>query len=275
MTIETSFRQFTKALSTIYPEREATNIAKIVFEDAFKIYSFQSVKNFLFQKELKQIESRLLKNEPVQYVLGEADFYGLKFKVNPNVLIPRPETEELVYWVLGNKLQKEARILDIGTGSGCIPITLKKKLPFANISAIDVSQSALEIAKINALKNEVEINFSLVDILNKKDWTTLPQFDIIISNPPYIPHQEKVVMPKNVLDFEPTLALFVENDNPLLFYETIGLFAQKHLTENGLLFFECNEFNAPKVVNLLKKQGYQTVDLEKDMEGKERMIRAE
>lgn len=274
MSITSTFEHFITSLSVIYPEREARSIGRIVFEDAFRIYSFQSNQPFLHQEQLNAIQSRLLKNEPVQYVLGEADFYGLKFKVTPDVLIPRPETEELVYWILENVIPVNAGILDIGTGSGCIPITLKKKLPFAKISAIDVSENALKIAKENALKNEVSVDFSLINILNNAQREKLPNFDIIISNPPYIPTKEKVLMPLNVLEFEPGLALFVADSDPLIFYQTIGKFAFTHLTKNGNLYFECNEFNAPEVVQLLKKQGFKTVVLQEDMEGKKRMIRA-
>lgn len=274
VSIKNTYQQFLKNLSPQFEPREAISIARIVFEDAFRLFDYQSNKEFTELAILKEIEERLLKNEPVQYILGQADFYGLKFKVSPAVLIPRPETEELVYWILENEGIENPSILDIGTGSGCIPITLKRKIPQAVISAIDVSPTALEIAKVNAALNEVPIAFLLKDMLQEKQWSTLPSYDIIVSNPPYIPKKEKHLMPKQVLDYEPALALFVENDHPLIFYKKIGQFALKHLNKDGQLYYECNEFNAKAVAVLLQNMGFSKVELAKDMEGKERMIRA-
>lgn len=272
--IKTAYQQFINELETIHSEREARSIARIVFEDAFKLFDYQSDKTFAKEELLLEIQQRLLNNEPVQYILGQADFYGLKFKVTPDVLIPRPETEELVYWISEEISQPNLSFLDIGTGSGCIPITLKKKIPKALISGVDVSEKALEIAQSNAILNKVEIDFKQIDILDKKATAKLPLFDVIISNPPYIPYSEMELMPTQVLEHEPNLALFVENEKPLIFYETIGLLGLEKLNENGQLFFECNEFNAKEVVLFLRKIGYQQVDLQEDMEGKERMVRA-
>ncbi len=272
--IKNTYQAFLQNLSPQFGEREAISIARIVFEDAFKLFDYQSSKEFTESDTLQEIEARLLNNEPVQYILGQADFYGLKFKVSPAVLIPRPETEELVYWILENQITKNPSILDIGTGSGCIPITLKKKIPKATISAIDVSPTALDIAKTNAVLNKLAVSFILSDILEERLWSSLDIYDIIVSNPPYIPHKEKVLMPKQVLDYEPDLALFVENDEPLIFYKKIGQFALKHLNQGGELYYECNEFNAKEVATLLRQIGFQKVELAKDLEGKERMIRA-
>ncbi len=272
--IKNTYQAFLQNLSPQFGEREAISIARIVFEDAFKLFDYQSSKEFTESDTLQEIEARLLNNEPVQYILGQADFYGLKFKVSPAVLIPRPETEELVYWILENQITKNPSIIDIGTGSGCIPITLKKKIPQATISAIDVSRTALDIAKTNAVLNKVAVSFILSDILEERLWSSLDTYDIIVSNPPYIPHKEKVLMPKQVLDYEPDLALFVENDEPLIFYKKIGQFALKHLNQGGELYYECNEFNAKEVATLLRQIGFQKVELAKDLEGKERMIRA-
>lgn len=272
--IKNTYQAFLQNLSPQFGEREAISIARIVFEDAFKLFDYQSSKEFTESDTLQEIEARLLNNEPVQYILGQADFYGLKFKVSPAVLIPRPETEELVYWILENQITKNPSILDIGTGSGCIPITLKKKIPKATISAIDVSPTALDIAKTNAVLNKLAVSFILSDILEERLWSSLDTYDIIVSNPPYIPHKEKVLMPKQVLDYEPDLALFVENDEPLIFYKKIGQFALKHLNQGGELYYECNEFNAKEVATLLRQIGFQKVELAKDLEGKERMIRA-
>ncbi len=272
--IKNTYQQFLKNISTQFEAREAISIARIVFEDAFKLFDYESSKAFIGTDILQEIEARLLKNEPVQYILGQADFYGLKLKVSPAVLIPRPETEELVYWILENKGIENPTILDIGTGSGCIPITLKKKMPQAKISAIDVSPTALDIARTNAALNKTKVSFILTDILEERLWSMLASFDIIVSNPPYIPQDERKLMPKQVLNYEPDLALFVENEQPLIFYIKIGQFALQHLNKGGQLYYECNEFNAKEVVELLEKMGFSKVELEKDLEGKERMIRA-
>lgn len=267
-------------LATLYDSGEARSIARIVFEDALRVHDLQS-KAPLFniqEEELNEIKVRLLQKEPVQYILGQADFYGLKFKVNQNVLIPRQETEELVYWVL-ETIQKEIKksdlkLLDIGTGTGCIPITLKKKVPQLNIDALDLSQDALEIAALNANIHKTSITFLKYDILNQLEWQILSQYNIIVSNPPYIPQRERTLLPAYVVDFEPAIALFVNDENPLLFYDAIADFAASHLVTDGYLFFECNEFNAPEVVQLLENKGFKQVLLQKDINGKDRMIRA-
>lgn len=265
----------------MYEPGEARSIARIVFEDALRVYDIQS-KAPLFsiqEEELQNIQARLLQHEPIQYILGQADFYGLKFKVNRNVLIPRQETEELVFWIL-ETIQKEIKnsnlkILDIGTGSGCIPITLKKKMPQLNVSAIDISTEALEIAKHNADLNKTVIEFIQNDILNDNQQQISNFYDIIVSNPPYIPLVERAILASNVTEFEPALALFVTDENPLIFYNTIAEFAKAHLNTNGYLFFECNEYNAGEVSQLLEREGFKNVTLQKDINGKERMIRCQ
>lgn len=280
MNITEAHYTFIENLSAVYEPGEARSIARIVFEDALRVYDVQS-KAPLFdiqQHLLNDIQQRLLQHEPIQYILGQADFYGLKLKVNRNVLIPRQETEELVYWIL-ETIQKEIKqstlkILDIGTGSGCIPITLQKKMPQLDVTAIDISPEALEIATINATVNKVTTTLIQLDIINRNNWKTLEQYDIIVSNPPYIPQQEKVLMSPNVTHFEPELALFVSDENPLLFYDTIADFAKEHLNNNGYLFFECNEYNAEQVLQLLENKGFQRGILQKDMNGKQRMVRA-
>lgn len=273
-TIQSAFHQLKNTLQKIYEAREANNIAKIVFEDAFHLFDFQSLKPFLFEEALLTITNRLLTKEPVQYVLGQADFYGLKFKVNPYVLIPRPETEELIYWILEEKEDSFISILDIGTGSGCIPIILKKKREKAKIFACDISAEALEMARQNAAIHQTKVTFLHIDILDENTWQALPHTDIIISNPPYIPYKEKHLMSAQVLDFEPELALFVQNENPLIFYTKIALLAKQKLKKGGKLYFECNEFNAEQVVVLLKKVGFADIKLRHDMAGKNRMVRA-
>jgi len=274
------YNEFVDKISTVYGKREANNIARIVFEDEFSIYNFSS-ESLVSEVEFRRLEAisqRLLKNEPIQYILGIADFYGLKFKVDPNVLIPRPETEELVYWVfetlkIDGKKEEEIKILDIGTGSGCIPITLKHKLSQAHITGLDISEGALDIAAINAGLNKVKVSFRNIDILDSREWDKLGKYELIISNPPYIPLSEQDLMSDRVTSFEPREALFVKDDDPLQFYRKISEFANFFLKKGGYLFFECNEFNAQEVLGLLKETGFNDPVLRKDMSGKDRMIR--
>ena len=216
---------------------------------------------------INQIIAELKTNKPIQHIIGETKFYGLKLKVNEHTLIPRPETEELVQWILDHEFTSA---LDIGTGSGCISIAVKKNKN-VEVSAIDVSKSALIVAKENAIINEVEINFLLQDILKT---TTLPKVDMIISNPPYLLDKEKELMLANVLDNEPHLALFVPNNNPLLFYKKIANLAFISLSKNGLLFFEINERFGDETVAMLSAIGFVDIELKKDINEKDRMIKA-
>ena len=216
---------------------------------------------------------RLKKNEPVQYVIGRETFCGLTFEVGPDVLIPRPETQELVRWIVDDWRENAAcRILDIGTGSGCIAVSLAKLLEGAVVDGWDVSEGALQVAGRNARRNDVEVGFLRKDVLS-----ALPgkeRYDVIVSNPPYIAEKEKVVMDANVLDWEPSLALFVPDDDPLLFYRTIAVLAKEMLTENGLLYYEINQAYGPDTVQMLKSLGYSSVELKKDIWGNNRMIKA-
>ncbi len=220
---------------------------------------------------------KLQTGEPVQYILGNTEFYGLPFKVNSAVLIPRPETEELVEWVLQSAVDRPhlaaGNILDIGTGSGCIAISLKANLPAAQISAIDISTKALEIAKQNADLNNVKVNFIEADILSRKSEIENSKFDIIVSNPPYVTQHDKTQMHTNVTDFEPHTALFVPENDPLLFYNAIADYALNNLITKGLLFFEINESLGKETVELLKSKGFKNIELRKDMSGRDRMIR--
>ncbi|PHX62175.1 MAG: protein-(glutamine-N5) methyltransferase, release factor-specific [Flavobacteriales bacterium] len=226
----------------------------------------------------KTIISELKTEKPIQYITGEAWFYGLRFEVNENTLIPRPETEELVEWIVdGLKVKgKGQRVLDIGTGSGCIPIALKKEIPNADVSAIDVSEKALEMARKNALDNQVEVNFILQDILQSSNLQIYKSsnilFDIIVSNPPYVRNIEKQEIKKNVLEYEPHLALFVEDSDALLFYRKIAQLALKSLAPNGKLFFEINQYLAKETVELLEQLGFKNIELRKDFMGNDRMI---
>ena len=217
--------------------------------------------------KIKQIVSDLKTKKPLQYILGETEFYGLRFKVDEHTLIPRPETEELVDWILKEKFTSA---LDIGAGTGCIPIALAKNTN-AIISAIDISADALLIARENAKINGVEINFLQQDILKT---TTLPKVDLIVSNPPYVLELEKKFMLVNVLDFEPHLALFVSDNNPLVFYKKIALLAMESLTEGGKLFFEINERFGKETVAMLSEMGFVDIKLKKDINDKDRMLKA-
>jgi release factor glutamine methyltransferase len=241
----------------------------------------------------KTIISELKTEKPIQYITGEAWFYGLRFEVNENTLIPRPETEELVEWIVESQKSKvesqkskaqnliiqksnNLTILDIGTGSGCIPIALKKEIPNAQVSAIDISEKALEIARKNASDNQVEVNFIHQDILTSQHLnisTSQPLlFDVIVSNPPYVQNLEKQEIKRNVLDYEPHLALFVDDSDALLFYRKIAQLALKSLESNGILFFEINQYLGKETVELLEKLGFKNIELRKDFMGNDRMI---
>ena len=226
----------------------------------------------------QSIISELKTEKPIQYITGEAWFYGLRFEVNENTLIPRPETEELVEWIVdGLKIKgKGQRVLDIGTGSGCIPIALKKEIPSAQVSAIDISEKALEMARKNALNNLVEVNFIQQDILQSSNLQISKSsnllFDVIVSNPPYVRNLEKHEIKKNVLDYEPHLALFVDDSDALLFYRKIAQLALKSLTPNGKLFFEINQYLAKETVELVEQLGFKNIELRKDFIGNDRMI---
>lgn len=222
---------------------------------------------------LKSSLAQLKKQVPLQYIIGQTSFQRLSFNVSPSVLIPRPETEELVDWAIDSIQSSNAQsVLDIGTGSGCIAISLAYTFPKATIKAIDISESALQIAKQNAKQHQVTVGFECVNIL--ENYNTKDTYDLIISNPPYVADSEKKQMNANVLDHEPHQALFVPDSDPLLFYNTIGSFASQHLSNKGLLFFEINEQYGKSVIALLKKLEFHDIELRKDFRGKDRMIRA-
>lgn len=280
---------FLEALSSLYDEKEVESFFYLTLE---KLYQKKRI-DLALQPDLAMDEVQFAQWEnvlaelkvykPIQYILGETEFYGLPFLVNKNVLIPRPETEELVELILveSRKSKVESlRILDIGTGSGCIPISLKKNLPSAEVFAIDVSSNALEVAQKNADINGVEVGFMLTDILQVQDLTKLQTpnfqlptfFDIIVSNPPYVRNLEKKEIKPNVLNYEPHLALFVEDDDALLFYRKITQLAKNHLAENGKLYFEINQYLGKETVALVESYGFKNVQLIKDIYGNDRMI---
>ncbi len=273
-----------RELSDFYSENEISAFIRIIFEDVFHL---SSVELILKEKEkfpqksnrlLHDIINRLKTYEPLQYIIGFTEFCGLNFKVTPDVLIPRQETEELVELILSeNKSGKFSKILDIGTGSACIAISLAANLPPASVFASDISERALNIARSNASDNNVEISFIKEDILNfigKEGFASERRltFDVIVSNPPYIRLSEKQYMSRNVLDFEPKSALFVKNDNPLIFYSAIIKYALKYLSENGKLYFEINEFFGNEIKALLVSAGFSEVRIIKDINGKDRII---
>ncbi len=252
--------------------KDVKNITRVdlALQPALVLTPDESLKVFTILNDLQTYR-------PIQYILGSTSFYGFLFQVNENVLVPRPETEELVDWIIDeNRDKPHLQILDIGTGSGCIAISLAKNLKEAQVTAIDVSVKALEIARQNALYNKAEINFIQADILktgNLMPNLSLSLFDIIVSNPPYVRHLEKTSISRNVLDFEPHLALFVEDNDALLFYRKIAQLALQNLKPNGKLYFEINQYLGQEMVNLLASLGFVAITLKKDIYGNDRMIR--
>ena len=287
MTIKNVFDHYVKSLSSLYDGGEATAITNWILEEELGIVRAElSTRG---EEQINEVKAndlawklmRLMKGEPVQYVLGYTFFHGLKLTVNKSVLIPRPETEELVEWILDDlkKVSPQGhgsteKILDIGTGSGCIAIVLKKTFPEAEVYAMDVSERALNVARENAERNQSGINFYKDDILSPKSEIGNPKFEIIVSNPPYVLPSEKESLHKNVLDFEPHEALFVPEDDPLIFYKAILDFASINLAENGCLYFEVNTLYVQKLAKLLRAKKFQSVEVRNDLSGKERMVKA-
>jgi len=278
MKLNEFYRHFLLQLRHIYVENEASNITKMVFESLANISRSDVLRNPEMEIEtntfssLNQALDQLLNHQPIQYVLGEAWFYHLNFKVSDAVLIPRPETEELVDLVIQHiNSSHQKTVLDIGTGSGCIPISIKKNIPEISITAVDVSKEALNIATTNANFHQTIIEFKQVDFLNEIEREKLGMFDIIISNPPYIPNVEIQSMDKHVTEYEPHLALFVPDEDPLIFYKAILSFAQNHLNEKGNVFLETHENFAAEVCALFKDTGFEA-KVKKDLFEKPRMV---
>lgn len=274
--------QFIQALSSIHGEDEAESFFYLMLEDKHQLKRidlalepdlvFTDDEIVIWNVFLEQLKLEI----PVQYLLGKTNFYGLDFEVNENVLIPRSETEELVEWIIETQNSKlktpKVRILDIGTGSGCIAISLAKNIPNAEVFAIDVSEEVLATAKKNAKANQVDVTFINQNILETEDLGR--QFDIIVSNPPYVRNLEKAEIKKNVLDNEPHLALFVEDDDALLFYKKIAQIALHNLSAVGLLYFEINQYLGKEMVDLLKELTFKNIELRQDMYGNDRMTRS-
>lgn len=275
--------KFNSELSALYDDAESQALFLMALAQLLHIKHHAYLlrkEETLTTSDLAKFEgllAELVTGKPIQYIFGEAHFFGLSFKVNPEVLIPRPETEELVDWIIQTVHNSplasgHKRLLDIGTGSGCIAIALKKHLPQFDVAGLDMAASSLAIAQENAELNRVEVEFKWQDILQMQHTKLQEPYAIIVSNPPYITQTEKEGMHQNVLANEPHRALFVSNEKPLVFYEAIANFALLNLGQGGLLFFEINEHLGQETVDLLNHKGFKNIELRKDMQGKDRMI---
>ncbi len=281
MTIQEAYKKLLFQLGELYDNREAANIADMVIEHITGYQKTNRIihKNVLLniqqEVQLQKFTEQLLQSKPIQYVLQEAWFAGMNFFVNENVLIPRPETEELIEWIsqeIRNQNINAKTVLDVGSGSGCIPIALKKKNESILISSLDISKDALIVARKNASDLDTQVNFFEFDFLDEKRWNELSDFDVIVSNPPYIKQSESKDMRKNVIDFEPHIALFVHDSDPLIFYKKLAAFGKKHLSKNGKIFAEINENLGKDVIDLFVNENY-SIEIRKDFSGKDRMIK--
>jgi len=274
------FNEVAILLKNDFPPEEIHSLQRIIFEKKLGLLPqniYLNPNTPINPKDadiIIEIVSLLKLQKPIQYILGEADFFGLKFRVTPDVLIPRQETEELVDWIIKSTGNLPCTILDIGTGSGCIAISLAANLPNSKVSALDISLSALEVAKWNANTNKVSIAFNAVDFLDSNSVIPNKPFDIIVSNPPYVREMEKEQMKANVLDHEPHIALFVSNDDPLIFYRTIAERSKELLKPAGSVFCEINEALGYEVTKLFIRNGFKEVEIRKDLNGKDRMLKA-
>jgi release factor glutamine methyltransferase len=280
MTVRTLKIQFAETLSELYPSEEIQCFFSILSEKHLGMSRLEITLNseMLLSEAVseKYIEAlkRLQTHEPIQYIIGETEFYGLRFKVDRHTLIPRPETEELVDWIFTESKTQQpmpCKILDIGTGTGCIAISLAKNMLGSRVAAIDFSKDALDVAEHNASLNNVDIDFIRMDILKALELPT--QYDVIVSNPPYVRNLEKEKMQRNVLNFEPDSALFVSDESPLVFYKKIAGLANNHLAPHGLLYFEINEYFSEDMVIMLKEFNFKDITVKTDFFGKERMIK--
>ncbi|MAM18920.1 MAG: peptide chain release factor N(5)-glutamine methyltransferase [Bacteroidota bacterium] len=273
-----SFRdRFREQLQSQYAVQEIDSIFYLLTENYFGIKRLDLALDpsaELDENQEKQLETaleRLQTAEPIQYLTGKSEFFGMNFEVSHAVLIPRPETEELVQWIIDDQADAHGDILDVGTGSGCIAIALAKNLPKMSVQAIDLSEAALEVASKNAENNQVSVQFRKQNILETEDLGQ--EFDVIVSNPPYVRELEKASMRPNVLEHEPKMALYVEDSNALIFYHKIAILARKHLKKNGALYFEINQYLGPETSKLIQEIGFET-ELKKDIFGNDRMIKA-
>ncbi|HYV53125.1 MAG TPA: peptide chain release factor N(5)-glutamine methyltransferase [Chitinophagaceae bacterium] len=296
MTIDEARKEIIKNIRDIYEQNESNNIAELLIESITKlsrserIIDGNRILSIAQENLLHSSNFRLQKHEPIQYIINEAWFAGMRFYVDKNVLIPRPETEELVEWVVEeyriqntedriqnaeSRIQNSGfKILDVGTGSGCIAIALKNKLPLSEVWACDISDQALNIARINADALQATIDFVPLNFLDPGQRRQLPNVDVIVSNPPYVPQNEKTEMKRNVVEYEPSTALFVTDDDPLIFYKAIAEFGREKLNKGGRIYAEIHENLGEPVKGLFLSEGYQTVQLKKDLQEKDRMIKA-
>lgn len=278
--MQSTIQYIEKELNGYYPQTEIQGFIRMLFQHVcgMDFTTLAIRKNDKLdvhsRKEIEKIVLRLKKFEPVQYILGETDFYGLKLQVNPSVLIPRPETEELVDWVIAENQNESIRILDIGTGSGCIALALKKGLKNAKVDALDISNEAIKTARQNAGINNLEVELFYGDILNFSE-KKFDKYDVIVSNPPYVRQSEKAQMQANVLNYEPGRSLFVSDEDPLIFYKAICSFAMQYLNVSGKLYLEINEMFGKKIMKLFTNAGFIHTKLKKDIHGKNRMFRCE
>lgn len=269
-------KRFVLELQHLYETSEAEELFSLAAEHILKVSNtkLRVLKPVLLPLDdlnaINEILEELKIGRPIQHILGEAHFYGLVFKVSENVLIPRPETEELIYWIIEDYSHiSEVKILDIGSGTGCIPILLNKYIQHSEVYSIDVSPEAIAIAKENAEQLNAVVDFQLEDIFS---FESVRKFDVIVSNPPYIRELEKREMHMNVLEHEPHLALFVSDEDPLVFYSAIANLAKTNLSENGKLFFEINSYLGAEMIEMLKAKGFKNIELRKDMQGNDRML---
>ena len=296
MTIDEARKEIIKNIRDIYEQNESNNIAELLIESITKlsrserIIDGNRILSIAQENLLHSSNFRLQKHEPIQYIINEAWFAGMRFYVDKNVLIPRPETEELVEWVVEEyriqntedriqnaeyRVQNSGfKILDVGTGSGCIAIALKNKLPLSEVWACDISDQALNIARINADALQATIDFVPLNFLDPGQRRQLPNVDVIVSNPPYVPQNEKTEMKRNVVEYEPSTALFVTDDDPLIFYKAIAEFGREKLNKGGRIYAEIHENLGEPIKGLFLSEGYQTVQLKKDLQEKDRMIKA-
>ena len=279
MVIHEVIKMIQDDLSPLYSREEVKSFTSILFEHIIGLSRLKVHLNHQERipdaklTEFEEIIDRLKNYEPIQYIIGETEFYGLRFKVSPAVLIPRPETEELVDWVLKDYQNSRLNILDIGSGSGCIPIALAENLTHSTAEGWDISEEALTIARENAANNNVKVHFENLDILKWQTYQTQKMYDIIVSNPPYVTLSDKQSMLPNVTEYEPHLALFVPEEDPLVFYRKISDFALCHLRPGGRLYFEINEKLGDDLAILLENKSFKEVILRKDINGRDRMIR--
>jgi release factor glutamine methyltransferase len=279
MTVLQAKEHLLQNLILLYDSREAEQIVHMVLEHITGMNRTERAINKLQELSSEQVDkvtlygNELALGKPIQYVLGETWFAGLRFLVNEHTLIPRPETEELVEWIKAVAYPEKQLVLDIGTGSGCIPITLKKNFPFWNLQAVDLSSGAIQVAKENAKLLGTEIDFIQMNFIDEQSWSTLAQFDIIVSNPPYIKNSESAIMAKHVLNYEPHMALFVPDDDALIFYKKIAVFGRGHLKKGGFIFLEINQQLGNEVCTVFEDAGYSTT-IRQDLHGNDRMVLA-